>query len=142
VIKLYSKTRVVVKYDYKKGVVLMTNTITIIGNLTKDAELRFTQSGKQVVTFSLAYNHDKESVSYFEVTVWGQYAEKMHNYLRKGKQVAVTGELRQARWEQDGQSRSKVGITARTVQLLGGGEKKGPENLKDDSNDDLWDAPL
>ena len=120
----------------------MTNIITIIGNLTKDAELRFTQSGKQVVTFNLAYNHDKENVSYFEVTVWGKYAENMHNYLRKGKQVAITGELRQARWEQDGQSRSKVGITARTVQLLGGGEKKGPENLKDDPNDDLWDAPL
>ena len=101
----------------------MINTITIIGHLTKDAEIRYTQTGKAVVNFSLAYNHDKETVSFFDVTVWGEYGEKVKPYLTKGKQVAVTGELRQERWEKDGQARSKVGITARSLQLLGGAGK-------------------
>lgn len=115
----------------------MINNITIIGNLTKDAEIRYTQTGKAVVNFSLAYNHDKETVSYFDITVWGEYGEKVKPYLTKGKQVAVTGELRQDRWEKDGQARSKVGITARSLQLLGGAEKgappqQGPESFQDD----------
>ncbi len=115
----------------------MINTITIIGHLMKDAEIRYTQRGKVVVNLSLAYNHDKETVSFFDVTVWGEYGEKVKPYLTKGKQVAVTGELRQDRWEKDGQARSKVGITARSLQLLGGAEKgaptqQGPESFQDD----------
>ncbi len=118
----------------------MINTVTIIGNLVRDAELRFTNNGRQVVNFDIAYNHANEEVSYFEVTLWGDYAEKMHTYLSKGKQVAVQGELRQSRWEQDGQGRSKIGITARVIQLLGGqGQQRtptaktvAPENFTDD----------
>ncbi len=113
----------------------MINNITIIGNLTKDAEVRYTQAGTAVVSFSLAYNHDKETVSYFEVTVWGEYGEKVKPYLTKGKQVALRGELRQSRWESEGQARSRVGITAREVQLLGGERKasqQGPESFQDD----------
>lgn len=114
----------------------MINNITIIGNLTKDAELKYTNAGTAVARLSLAYNHDKENVSYFDVTLWGEYAEKMNQYLVKGKQIAVQGELKQQRWEKDGQAQSRVGITARIIQLLGGTERKtaGPESFVDDSS--------
>ncbi|MFQ3547219.1 MAG: single-stranded DNA-binding protein, partial [Termitinemataceae bacterium] len=60
-----------------------------------------------------------------DVVLWGRSGETLNQYLVKGKQVAVEGELRQDRWEQDGQNRSKVEILANNVQLLGGGQGSG-----------------
>jgi single-strand DNA-binding protein len=60
-------------------------------------------------------------VSYIDVTVWGKQAEVLNPYLVKGRQICVNGELRQSKWEQDGQSRSKIEVVANNVQLLGGG---------------------
>ncbi len=103
------------------------NTVVLVGRLTRDAELKYTNTGTAVCKFSLAVNRRKRSgeqwtdeVSYFDIVLWGKQGEAIHQYLGKGKQVAVNGELRQNRWEQDGQNRSKIEIIALNVQLLGG----------------------
>ena len=103
------------------------NHVTLIGRLTRDAELKYTSAGFAISTFSIAVNRRRkngdqwmEEASFFEINLYGKSAESLKPYLTKGKQVAVDGELRQDRWEQDGQPRSKVVIAANNVQLLGG----------------------
>jgi single-strand DNA-binding protein len=105
------------------------NSVTIIGRLTRDAELKHTSGGLAVSRFSIAVNRRKKNgdnwedeASFIDVTLFGKSAESVNQYLTKGKQIAIKGELHQDRWEQDGQARSKVGIIAESVQLLGGGE--------------------
>lgn len=106
-----------------------TNMAILIGRLTRDSELKFTNSGTAVARFSLAVNRTKmngdqreEEVSFIDIVVWGKQAEVLNPYLTKGRQVSVTGEIRQNRWEQDGQSRSKIEIHATSIQLLGGSQ--------------------
>jgi len=108
------------------------NNNTIVGRATKDAELKYTNSGMAVTTISIANNYSRkqgdewiEEVNYFDVKLWGRRAESLNQYLLKGTQIAVTGELRQERWEQDGNKRSRVIINASNIQLLGG--KKGSQ---------------
>ncbi|MFP4362579.1 MAG: single-stranded DNA-binding protein [Spirochaetia bacterium] len=103
------------------------NHVVLIGRLTRDAELKYINSGTAVTKMSLAVNRRKrsgdgwtEEASFFDVTLWGKLGESLNQYLKKGKQIAVEGELRQNRWEQDGQPRSKVEIVANNLQLLGG----------------------
>ena len=103
------------------------NRVFLVGRLTRDAELRFTASGTPVAKFSIAVNRGKKSgdqwdeeVNYFDIVLWGKIAEALSKYLAKGKQVAIDGELRQSRWEQDGQNRSRIEIHASNIQLLGG----------------------
>ncbi|MDC7246416.1 MAG: single-stranded DNA-binding protein [Sphaerochaetaceae bacterium] len=104
------------------------NNVVLVGRLTREIELRYLNSGTAVGRFSLAVNRIKrsgdqreEEVSFFDVVVWGKQAEVLNPYLSKGRQVCVSGELRQNRWEQDGQSRSRIEIVANSIQLLGGG---------------------
>lgn len=102
------------------------NRVTLIGRLTRDAELKYTSSSMPVCRFSIALNKIRKSgeqrteeAHFFDIVLWGRAAESLHKYLVKGKQVAIDGELRQDRWEQDGQQRSRVEIVAQNVQLLG-----------------------
>jgi single-strand DNA-binding protein len=104
------------------------NHVVLIGRLTRDAELKYTPSGMPLCKFSLALNRRRkegdqwvEEANFFDVVLWGKSGEAINQYLIKGKQVAVEGELHQNRWEQDGQQRSKVEVMANNVQLLGGG---------------------
>jgi single-strand DNA-binding protein len=108
------------------------NSVVLVGRLTRDAELKYTSGGSAVCKFSIALNRRKKTgdtwsdeAHFFDVVLWGRQGEAIHQYLGKGKQVAVQGELRQNRWEQNGQSRSKVEIHALNVQLLGGGPSGG-----------------
>ena len=102
------------------------NSVTIVGRLTKDAELKYTNSGSAVTSGSIAVNRSKkngdnweEEANFFEFSLWGRRGESLNQYLTKGTRIAVSGELRQDRWEQDGQKRSKVTINANNIQLLG-----------------------
>jgi len=111
------------------------NHVVLVGRLTRDSELRYTQNGTPIVKFSMAVNRRKktgeewvEEVSFFDVVFWGKMGESINQYLVKGKQVAVTGELRQNRWEQDGQPRSKVEIIANNLQLLGSSQGVGKKS--------------
>ncbi len=103
------------------------NSVTLVGRLTRDAELKYTGGGTAVCKMSIAVNRSRKSgdqwqeeAHFFDIVVWGRQGEAIHQYLTKGKQIAVQGELRQNRWEQNGQQRSKVEINAQNVQLLGG----------------------
>lgn len=103
------------------------NSVTIIGRLTKDAELKYTNSGFAISVLSLAVNssvkkNDEwiEEAHFFDCKLLGRRGEALNQYLQKGTQIAVIGELKQERWEQGGQKRSKVTILANNVQLLGG----------------------
>jgi single-strand DNA-binding protein len=106
----------------------------LVGRLTRDAELKYTNSGQAVCHFSVATGSRRkkgdqwiEESSFWDVDLWGKQGESINQYLTKGKLVAVEGTMRQDKWEQDGQTRSKTVISASTVQLLGssGGQGSG-----------------
>jgi len=108
------------------------NHVVLIGRLTRDAELKSIASGQAVCKFSIAVNRRRKNgdqwedeANFFDIVVWGRQGESLHQYLVKGKMVAVDGELRQDRWQQDGQNRSKVEIVANNLQLLGGNPGSG-----------------
>ncbi len=108
------------------------NHVILIGRLTRDAELKYTSGGMAVCKFAIAVNKRRKNgeqwvdeANFFDIVLWGRAGESINQYLVKGKQVAVEGELHQNRWEQDGQSRSKVEINASNVQLLGGTSGSG-----------------
>jgi len=108
------------------------NHVVLIGRLTRDAELKYTSGGQAVCKFSIAVNRRKKNgdqwedeANFFDIVVWGKQGESLHQYLVKGKMVGVDGELRQDRWQQDGQNRSKVEIITNYLQLLGGGPSSG-----------------
>ena len=108
------------------------NKVIMIGNLTKDPELRYIPSGAAVVNFRLAVNRiyttqdgeKKEDVCFIDVEAWGKTAENCANYLSKGRPVLVDGQLQYRTWEtEDGQKRGKHTIRALTLQFLGGGRR-------------------
>ena len=108
------------------------NHVVLIGRLTRDAELKSIASGQMVCKFSIAVNRRRKNgdqwedeANFFDIVVWGRQGESLHQYLLKGKMIAVDGELRQDRWQQDGQNRSKVEIVANQIQLLGGNSGSG-----------------
>lgn len=103
------------------------NRVVLIGRLTKDVELRYSNSGVCFGHFSVAVNRSRKTesgyadeVSFFECDIVGKTAESLSTYLRKGKQIAVEGELVQQRWQQDGQNKSRVTVFVTQLQLLGG----------------------
>jgi single-strand DNA-binding protein len=108
------------------------NHVVLIGRLTRDAELKYTANGMAVCKFSIAVNRRRKNgdqcvdeANFFDIVLWGKQGESLNQYLVKGKLVGVDGELRQDRWEQDGQNRSKVEIVANNIQLLGGNPGSG-----------------
>ena len=102
------------------------NTVSLVGRLTRDIEVRY--AGELPVgKFGLANNYSKktdgkwtEEANFFDIVLFGRQAESLKQYLVKGKQVAISGELRQERWEKDGRPQSMVRIIASSIQLLGG----------------------
>jgi len=101
------------------------NNVSIMGNLTRDPEMRSLPSGKEVCSLSIANNRvymkngeRVSEVNYFDVDVWGITAENCSKYLTKGNGVIVEGRLRQDRWEKDGKTLSRVKITASAVHFM------------------------
>ena len=108
------------------------NVVVLAGRLTRDCEFKTTSNGTSVCRFSIAVNRRRKSgetwvdeVNYFDITYW-RASEGIRPYLTKGRQVIIEGELRQDRWEQDGQTRSKVEIVAGSVQLLSSSNGNAP----------------
>ena len=94
------------------------NKVFLIGRLTRDVELRATSTGKNVASFTLAVDKQKEGTNFLDVTAWGQLAELLGKYVQKGSKLFVEGVLDQQTWEQDGQKRSKIVVIARDVSFL------------------------
>jgi single-strand DNA-binding protein len=111
----------------------------LVGRLTRDAELKYTSNGQAVCHFAVATSSRKkkgdqwvDESSFWDVDLWGKQAESIAQYLTKGKLVAVEGAMRQDRWEQDGQQRMKVLISANSVNFVGGnsGSYSGGKNTQ------------
>ena len=105
------------------------NRVVLVGNLTRDPELRHTPSGTAVCNLRLAVNTRRkdetgqwvDKPNYFDITVWGNQGERCAQYLAKGRPVAVDGRLEWREWETpEGNKRQAVDIVADTVQFLGG----------------------
>ena len=102
------------------------NKVLLMGNLTRDPELRYTASGAAVASFGLAVNRKfkqgeewKDEVCFVDITVWGKQGENCAQYLNKGSLVFLEGRLNYQTWEADGgQKRSKLEVVANNVQFL------------------------
>lgn len=102
------------------------NQVTLMGNLTRDPELRQTPNGQSVCSFSLALNRSYkdqsgewvEATDYIDVVAWAALGERVSQYLSKGRRCLVVGRLQSRSWEQEGQKRSKVEVLANDVTFL------------------------
>lgn len=112
------------------------NKVTLLGNLTRDPELRTTPSGRSVCSFSLAVNRTwnnqqgekQEDVNFFDCTAWGKAGEIINQYTQKGQALLVSGRLNQSTWEQDGKKRSKVDVVVEDFNFISDGTRGGSSN--------------
>ncbi|MCA9346336.1 single-stranded DNA-binding protein [Candidatus Saccharibacteria bacterium] len=138
------------------------NQVTLMGNLTRDPELRTTPNGQSVCSFSLALNRSykgsdgnwQEATDYVDIVAWGPLGERVSQYLSKGRPCLVSGRLQSRSWEQEGQKRSKVEVVAQDVTFLGGpggnnasessNSEPAPKSSKkpDEEVDDIGDEPI
>jgi single-strand DNA-binding protein len=133
------------------------NRVILLGNLTRDVEVKYLQSGLAVAEVGLAVNDRRknqagewvEEVTFVDITFWGRTAEVAGEYLSKGSPVLVEGRLKLDQWESDGQKRSKLRVVGERMQMLGsrggggGGGGRGPNQNYDDAGDygDMPSAP-
>lgn len=104
------------------------NQVTLMGNLTREPELRQTPTGQSVGSFSLALNRSykdsngdwQEATDYIDIVAWGKLAEQVQEHLTKGSKALVVGRLQSRSWEQDGQKRNKVEVLATDVTFVDG----------------------
>jgi single-strand DNA-binding protein len=130
------------------------NKVFLMGNLTRDPELRYTPNGAAVTKFGLAVNRKykqgdewKKDACFVDITVWGKSAENCAEYLTKGKMVLIEGRLQFQQWEtEDGQKRSKLDVVANNVQFMssnnkpkgeGGASQEGHVDDMPESDDDI-----
>ena len=124
------------------------NKTLLIGNLTRDPELRYLASGTPVANFGLAVNRTytdangekAEDVCFVDITTWNRLAEVCDEFLTKGRPVFVEGRLQMDSWEQeDGKKRSRLKVVAQNIQFLGGGAKTDSEAApeEEDANSDV-----
>ena len=103
------------------------NRVILVGNVTRDLEIRYTQSGLAVTDLGLAVNDRRKNqagewideTTFVDVTLWGRQAEVAGEYLSKGSPVLIEGRLKLDSWEQDGQKRSKLRVVGERMQMLG-----------------------
>lgn len=131
------------------------NKVMLIGNLTRDPELRYIPSGQAVTTFTVAVNRTynsqsgekKEEVSFIRVVAWARLAENCNEYLKKGSSVFVEGRLQSRSWDApDGTKRSTLEVIAQSVQFLSrSGGSRAAENTGDvptmDVDDSIFETP-
>lgn len=117
------------------------NNVVLVGNLTRDAELTYTNSGFQISKMSIAINRSvkkndqwTDEVSYFDLVGLGKRYESLNQYLTRGSSIAVSAHAKQERWEKDGQKRSKVVFVIDNIQLLGGKKEGNSSNSPQRNN--------
>ena len=109
------------------------NRVILMGNITRDIELKFTQSGLAVTELGLAVNDRRKNqagewideTTFVDVTLWGRTAEIASEYLGKGSPILIEGRLKLDMWETDGQKRSKLRVVGERMQMLGGRKDGG-----------------
>lgn len=137
------------------------NQVTLMGNLTRDPDLRQIPSGQSVCNFSLALNRSykdkddnwQEVTDFVDIVAWGPLGERVAQYVTKGRPVLVSGRLQSRQWEHEGQKRNKLEVLASEVTFLGGREGGGSDNSdsappsskkakKDVAIEDVGDEPI
>jgi single-strand DNA-binding protein len=120
------------------------NKVFLIGNLTRDPELKYTANGVGIAKFGLAVNRTynsqdgekKEDTCFVDVTAWDKLAEVCAEHLTKGRLVLIEGRLQYQSWEnEDGTKRSKLEVVAQNVQFLGSKQENGEETESTDDSD-------
>lgn len=119
------------------------NRVFLIGNLTRDPDLKYTPKGTAVCEIGLAINDSykaqdgttKETVTYVDAEAWGRQAETAKQYLAKGRPVFIEGSLRTESWEKDGKKFSKLKVKADRIQFLGGKDQPAPAPKAAQSDD-------
>jgi single-strand DNA-binding protein len=115
------------------------NQVVLMGNLTRDPELRQTPNGQSVCSFSIALNRNykdskgewQEATDFIDVVAWANLGERVAQYMSKGRPVLVSGRLQSRSWEKDGQKRNKVEVVAQDVTFLGSrGADSGSEGAE------------
>ena len=99
----------------------MYNKVILVGNLTRDPELRFISTGTQVASFGIATNRkfgESQETFFGDVTAWGKLAETCDKYLKKGSKILLEGRLKTENWEHDGRKQSKTRIIAEQIRFL------------------------
>jgi single-strand DNA-binding protein len=125
------------------------NQVTLMGNLTRDPELRTTPNGATVCSFSLALNRSyknsegnwTEATDYIDIVAWGPLGERVAQYLTKGRPALVSGRIQSRSWEQDGQKRNKVEVVANDVTFLGGPGGGGSGSAPVNTDEPVESAP-
>jgi single-strand DNA-binding protein len=124
------------------------NKVILMGNLTRDPEIRVTGGGMPVGSFSLAINNnrgkagdDKDDVSYIDCVTFGKQADFVRDYLAKGMPILVEGRLQQNRWEQEGQKRSKVEVIVSTLTFVGPPKRSGGGSSESGGRQDSYPDP-
>lgn len=125
------------------------NQVTLMGNLTRDPELRQTPSGQSVCSFSLALNRSYkdqsgewvEATDYVDIVAWAGLGERVAQYLQKGRRCLVVGRLQSSSWEQEGKKRTKVEVQAQDVTFLDGPRGEGGAEGGDGNSDGPADKP-
>lgn len=127
------------------------NRVILVGNLTRDPELRHIPSGTAVSDVTLAVNDRVkrgnewvEETTFVDVTLWSRIAEIAGEYLSKGSPVLIEGRLKLDRWEKDGQKHSKLRVVAENLRMLGskgGGGRAGGSSARSERSDDPFSAP-
>ena len=135
------------------------NRVILLGNLTRDVEVRYLQSGTAVADIGMAVNDRRkgqngewiDETTFVDVTLWGRTAEVAGEYLSKGSPLLVEGRLKYDTWEKDGQKRSKLSVVCERMQMVGskggggpgggGGRSGGGQNQNFDDGGDYGDAP-
>lgn len=119
------------------------NKAILIGNLTRDPELRYTPQGTAVVNITLAINRKyksgeetKEDVAFIPVVIWGKTAEIVNQYCKKGNPLMVEGRLQARSWEKDGQKQYKTEVVAENIQLMG--SKKEDKPAEEQTTGEQW----
>lgn len=110
------------------------NMVALNGRLVRDAELKYTQGGTAILSFTVASSadyKDTKHTNFVDCTLFGKLGEAISQYMTKGKQVSVGGELRQDKWQdrETGQNRSKLGVIVKDLQLLGAGKKEDEDEV-------------
>ncbi len=113
------------------------NQVTLMGNLTRDPDLRQTPNGQSVTSLSIALNRSykdssgewQEATDYVDIVCWGPLAERVAQYLSKGRRCLIQGRLQSRSWEQDGQKRSKVEVLANDVTFLDSRNQESEETI-------------
>ena len=118
------------------------NKYIAIGNLTKDNELRMTQSGTQVLKNTLAIRRDKDNTDFINFTAFGKTAELLNKYTNKGSKILIEGEIRTGKYEKDGKTTYTSEVVVHNIEFLDSKKQETKKELTTDENNVVYQKDI